>query len=117
MDAFNRYHKCFFTYERAMLSLIGHDYFLPNFKPGILAFTMYAIAAVFISTNLYTILYYEPFIKLNGYIFMCMAMAVSAKCQLSMSSRPNSSIESLKLIMFVFSGAPGCGQNIFRQIQ
>lgn len=77
MEAFNRYHKCFFKYERTLLSMIGHDYFLPEFRPGILAFAVYALTVTFIFSNLYTILYYEPFTVLNGCIFMSMSLVVS----------------------------------------
>lgn len=77
MDAFNRYHKCFFLYERTLLQLIGHDVFLPDFKPGPLAFTMYAILAFFIGTNLYTFFYYDLFNGLNAIMFMCLSLEVS----------------------------------------
>lgn len=60
-----------------MLQLMGHDYFETNFKPGILAYSVYTLLALFLFTNLYTILYYEPFTVLNASIFMCMAVVVS----------------------------------------
>lgn len=77
MDAFNRYHKCFFRYQRTLFQLIGHDIFLPNFKPGILAFIMYVILAFFIYTNLYTFFYYDLFNGLNALMLMCLSMEVS----------------------------------------
>lgn len=77
MDAFNRFHKCFFDYERTLLRLIGHDYLKPNFKPGIVAYFIYTLTAIFLFTNTYTILFYEPFTILNGCVFMNVSVVVS----------------------------------------
>lgn len=77
MDAFNRFHKCFFEYERSLLRMIGHDYLDPNFKPGILAYLIYTLTAIFMITNSYTILFYEPFTVLNGCVFMNLSVVVS----------------------------------------
>lgn len=77
MDAFNRYHKCFHSYIRKLLQIIGHDYFLPNYKRGPLAYIMYSVLVTFLLTNMYTIFYYEPFTVFNAIIFMCLALEVS----------------------------------------
>lgn len=77
MEAYNKYRKCFFVYERTLLRLIGHDYLSPDFKPGIVAYTIYALLVLFMCTNAYTIIFYESFIILNGCMFMCMSLVVS----------------------------------------
>lgn len=77
MDAFNRFHKCFYTYIRTLLAATGHDYFVPyEWKPGPLTFMAYAILLIASSFNLYTILFYDPFTVVNASMFMCLVSQV-----------------------------------------
>lgn len=103
MEAFNRYHKCFFQYQRTLFQLIGHDVFLPNFKPGILAFAMYAVLAVFIFTNFYTLIYYDLFNGLNAFMFLCLSLQVSVRFhQMPRKINSNAKIR-LQFVVKVFS--------------
>lgn len=77
MEAFDRYHRCFFKYERTLLQLIGHDFFLPNFKPGLLAFAAYSTLALFIFSTIYTMIYYDLFAMLNACLLLCLSLEVS----------------------------------------
>lgn len=77
MDVLNRYGKCFFKYQRTLLRLAGHDFFLPNFKPGLLGFFMYFVLAMFLFSNLYTIFCYDLFNRLSAIGFLCLALEVS----------------------------------------
>lgn len=76
MEALNRYHKCLFVYERNFLKMVGHDFFVDDFKRGIHAYLMYTILAMFLCTNMYTMIAYDSFMLLNALMFMAISIEV-----------------------------------------
>lgn len=77
MDAFNRFHKCFYTYVRILLAATGHNYFVPyEWKPGPLTFAMYSALFLTALFNTYTLLFYDLFTVVNSSMFMCLVFQV-----------------------------------------
>lgn len=77
MDAFSCYCKCFYKYDRTLFRLIGHDFFLANFKPGLHAFAVYFMLGFAIFNITYTIFYYDIFNKLNASMFLMQGLVVN----------------------------------------
>lgn len=48
MEAYNRFNKCIFKWERTLLKLVGHDLLAPKLKPTIMTFVIYG--AIVVST-------------------------------------------------------------------
>lgn len=77
MEAYRRYRKCLFGYERTLLRLVGHDLFAENFKLGPYAYSLYGLLVFFLFTSAYTMIYYDAYIILQNMMFLCLAVQVS----------------------------------------
>lgn len=64
MDSYEIFYKAIFIRVRSMLSLLGHDVFLENWKPGVVAYVMYAFSAFIGSLLIYTVVAYDNFIRI-----------------------------------------------------
>lgn len=64
MDSYEIFHKAIFIRVRNMLSLLGHDVFLENWKPGLVAYVLYAFSVFIGSLLIYTVVVYDNFIRI-----------------------------------------------------
>lgn len=58
MEAYNRFMKCVFKWERSLLKCVGHDILAPKFKQTPMTFLTYVTLLSVAITEIYTFLNY-----------------------------------------------------------
>lgn len=59
MEAYNRFNKCIFEWERSIFQLIGHDVFASELKRNAISYSIYVAAITLIISEIYTLICYE----------------------------------------------------------
>lgn len=76
MEAYNRFYKCIFKWERALLKLVGHDALADKLKPTPMTFVVYgSILAAFLMA-IYTIINYGLLEKAFSCHSICLLIQV-----------------------------------------
>lgn len=76
MDAYNRFNRCIFEWERWLLGLLGHDFLGEKFEKNLRTFFIYAMIAVTCFMIVYTIIFYDPLAKIFSVLFFLIAVQV-----------------------------------------
>lgn len=80
MEAFNRFNRCIFEWERNLLKLIGHDFFGEKFERNVMTFVVYALTLLTSISELYTLIYLDPLSKLFALICVLIQIQVALNC-------------------------------------
>lgn len=59
MEAYNRFNKCIFKYERQLFQLIGHDVFAVELKRNAISYSIYIAVVVLVVSEVYTLICYD----------------------------------------------------------
>lgn len=78
MDSYKKFYTATFVWNRKMLSILYHDIYDENFVPGIVTYFFYALNITFASLIIYTMIYYDFFIRLNCILYLALSIQVSA---------------------------------------
>lgn len=81
MDAYNRFTKCIYTYERILLQIVGHDVLAAERVIKRTPMTFITYLAIFLSftMEIYTIIYYGILAKIFGLSTFSVTVQVSRK--------------------------------------
>lgn len=83
MEAYNRFTKCIFKWERSMLKFVGHDLLDVELKRTPVTFIIYGTIFGGIVMEIYTFIYYDAFEK----IFCLNTFALTFQVRLKSSTR------------------------------
>lgn len=59
MEAYNRYNKCVYEWNRYLFRFVGHDVIVGTFKRNAMSYFVYILAVVLIVTEVYTLFNYD----------------------------------------------------------
>lgn len=76
MDAYNRFNRCLFEWERALLRLLGHDFMGEKFERNIMTFFIYTLLLVAFLAMFYTFAFYSGLEKIFSVLFFLIAIQV-----------------------------------------
>lgn len=79
MEAYNRFTKCIFEWERTLLKCIGHDFLAPKLKQTPMAFIIYGTLFVTFMLQAYTLVYYNALEKIYSAHTLSMLIQVGWK--------------------------------------
>lgn len=77
MDAYNRFNRCLFEWERSLLRLLGHDFMGEKFERNIMTFVIYALLFTAFSAMFYTFAFYSGLEKIFSVLFFLIAIQVT----------------------------------------
>lgn len=71
MDAFTRFNRCIFEWERTLLKLVGHDLLAgTKFERNFITFAVYGLCCTFLVSIFYTFIFYDPLSKIFALLFL-----------------------------------------------
>lgn len=76
MDAYNRFNRCIFEWERVLLKVVGHDFLGGKFEKNLMTFFLYGIIAFTGFMIVYTMIFYDPLAKIFSLLFSLIALQV-----------------------------------------
>lgn len=76
MEAYNRFNKTVFIWQRGLMKAFGHDIFVENFRLNFISYFWYTLLVECIVSEIYTMIYYEPLKKIFSTIFALTSLQV-----------------------------------------
>lgn len=76
MESYQRFHTCFYKWDRLLLQCVGHDMLKTDFKIGLHAYCLYGVMVAFVIANVYTFLVWNWFTKMSSFIYSCVLIEV-----------------------------------------
>lgn len=74
MEAYNRFNKVVYEWERALCKFIGHDILAEEFRLNAISFLLYLIILSAITSHIYTMIYFEDVARI--FAFLCIILIV-----------------------------------------
>lgn len=76
MEAYNRFYKVVFEWERKIARLIGHDVFVEKLKITFMTVVVYLWISIAYVSEIYTVLCYSSVEKIYGVVFSLITFQV-----------------------------------------
>lgn len=77
MEAYNRFNRCIFEWERNLLKLIGHDFFGEKFQRNAMTFFVYALILLTFISAVYTLIFLDPLSEI--FALICILIQIQVK--------------------------------------
>lgn len=84
MEAYNRFNRCIFEWERTLLKIVGHDFLGGKFERNIVTFTVYFLVIATIITMGYTFVCFDILAKIFTLLFFLILLQVILRIVYSM---------------------------------
>lgn len=78
MESYERFYNASFIWNRKMMAFLGHDIYDKDFKPNIRMFIVYAISAIFVCFIIYTVCFYDNFVRFFNILYISLAVQVKS---------------------------------------
>lgn len=78
MDAYTRFNRCLFEWERALLRLLGHDFMGEKFERNFMTFFLYTLLLSAVAGMIYTFVFYDSLERIFSVLFFLIALQVKA---------------------------------------
>lgn len=85
MDAYSRFTRCIYEWERKLLRLIGHDFLDGTFKPNVIAIIVYMLIFIAMAGIINTIIHYDVPSKLFCVLCLILLLQVWLKIDIKVS--------------------------------
>lgn len=87
MDAYAKFNRCIYEWERKLLRLIGHDFLDGTFKPNVIAILVYLLIFIALIGIINTIIYYDVPSKLFCILCLILLLQVCTKFKMKLKPR------------------------------
>lgn len=76
MEAYNRFNRTLFEWERSLLRLLGHDFIAEKFERNFMTFVLYGILGSAMFGIFYTFIFYDGLERIFSLLFFLIASQV-----------------------------------------
>lgn len=77
--AYEKFRRAVFGWDRMLLNAAGHDVFNENYKKNWRTYALYIIILLMEICIVYTLIYYDNFIKINCLFYLSLSLQVYCK--------------------------------------